>query len=136
MAYVNEKISDEDKIRINFEELKDESSWRPRPSGWTVDRATGNFLINTFWGDADDRNAKRYFFCWNGKVLRVDADTFEKKESGVLVYVWTMTGIQKLPSEIEAQRDELYSDLCRAIKCDVLERFDFYKHIEFNLIGK
>ena len=134
MAYVNEKISEEDKARINFENLKDESSWRPRPSGWTVDREAGNFLINTFWGDADDRNGKRYFFCWNGNVLRVDADWLERKESDGLVYVWTMTGIQKLPIEIEEKRKELYADLCKAVTCEELGKYDFYKRIEFNLI--
>ena len=134
MAFVTEKISDEDKQRIGFDKLTEHMGWRPRPSTWTVDRETGNFLIPVFWGSEDDRNGKTYRFCWSGQLIGIGAEWQESSESDGLIYFWRMRGRPRMPIELEPRREEMYASLQDAIDSDEQRNGPPYKRIEFTMI--
>jgi hypothetical protein len=134
MAFVTELISEEDKQRIGFDELTEHMGWHPRPSSWTVDRETGNFLINVFWGSEDDRNGVAYWFVWNGSRIGIRAEWRTSNESDGLVYSWRMTAMSVLPLELDSRREEIYASLQEAITSEKQGNTHFYKRIEFTML--
>lgn len=134
MTYVTEQISEEDKKRIDFDKLTEHMGWRPRPSTWTVDRESGNFLLNVFWGSEDDRNGKKYLFFWNGQRVGIGAEWHEARNLDGLIYFWRARDRPILPVELEARRNEIYTDLKKAVSSAVQGNSYLYNRIEFTMI--
>ena len=112
MTYVYEQMSEEDKERINLKKLT--SNWPPRPNLWAVDRATGNFIINTFWGDEEDRVGRSYLFSWNGHILRASTEFISKPNEPQISLLQFRERIA-LPPLLECERNSILKELKSAL---------------------
>lgn len=134
MAYITEQISEEDKQRIGFDKLTEHIGWRPRPSAWTVDRETGNFLINVFWGSEDDRDGREYVFFWKNYAVHIAGESKTPTTVDGLIYTWTLRGNPRLPVELESERGNMYLAFKQAITRDVQGNSHPYSRVEFSMI--
>jgi len=114
MAFVNEKISDEDKSRISsaitFEKISAQAQWIPRfpePSWRTVDREKGAFLIFLTGGGREQLpyyalaiDGQTVVFMFNVKRGGEGSDTTGTKEH------WEVHDL-RIPAVLESQREEV-----------------------------
>jgi hypothetical protein len=113
LAYQFEHISEEDKVRINFDRLT-AHMWRPKPSGWVIDRASGNWVIQDFWGDEEDRWGASFIFFWAGSIVKVTAECTETRNPTGNHYVWRLRQVPNLGSR-EGQREQFNAELLQAL---------------------
>ena len=133
MTFVTEQILEKDKQLIGFDKLTEHLGSGQRPSKWTIDTETGNFLLNVFWGSEDDRNGKKYWFSWGGHVIGVGAEWHERNESDGLIYFWRLLHRPSLASNLESKRIEMYAELQKAVTSDEQRSGAIYKRIVFTL---
>lgn len=112
MAFVNEKISEEDKARIlqiiSFEKAKALAMWIPRihePSRWTVDHETGAYLVCLVGSGREDLAYYALGIEDNFAILNLDQKVTGDGTSG-LEYYWFVQNLS-LPNHFEHRRDEI-----------------------------
>lgn len=118
MSYVWEYISEEDKQRIGYDELT-KPFWRGAPSDWSVDRETGNFLLDVTKRHEDMRNELNYLFYWQGNLIAVDA-IFKQIMHAPFVSTYELTATKKIefPSKSGLSRTAMLKELRDAIECE------------------
>ena len=77
MAFINERIPEEEKEKFNFEVFTDPDGEKPTLYKWTVDRERNAFLvlINVVGGGASGTQETEHFvLIWNQHIVRFSAD--------------------------------------------------------------
>ena len=108
--------------------------WRPRPSTWTIDPETGNFLIPVYWGSEDDRNGCEYVFFWRGYAVHIAGEFNTPTTTDGLIYTWKLRGKPLLPVELESERDDMYLTFQQAVVRNVQGNGSPYIRVEFTMI--
>ncbi|MDR3416013.1 MAG: hypothetical protein P4L83_07495 [Nevskia sp.] len=120
MPFVNEKIREEDKARIDWREF---SYWdgdkqglsRDPPSLWTIDHDRDVFFVNISLGRPDNESPT-YGLSWKGAFIRVVAkgDWESSNRKGQGHGYWEITDVE-IPSNLEPRRAEILEVLKEAI---------------------
>jgi len=106
MPFVNEKISAEDKARIN---------WKPfrivYPAFWTIDRDRDAFLVRITLGrPAPDDQSPKYILSWRGEIITAHVTGFWERRPGE----YEITSVL-IPPCLEMQRANILDVLKEAI---------------------
>lgn len=117
MAFVNEEISEEDKLKLNpantFEAKL--AGHLVRLSKWTVDHDRQSFLIFLRGARPDEGMPELYAFGWKGTVIVFSAYVSEPgnfKEG--IDLSWDVFRVE-IPSEFESQRSEILRAIQEAL---------------------
>jgi hypothetical protein len=116
MTYSSEVMSDADQRVAGFPELRD-SGGRPIAAYmWTVDRATGSYLVESNHRDRDNPHESRFVFGWNDKQFRFNAiaETSGDVSSG-LMWSWKLTWESDLPPQSSPERIAVLAELKAAL---------------------
>lgn len=117
MAFVNERISEEDRLRFNLDSIKRPTLYLQsiEPYAWTIDKDRRIFLILTKGGSEDEQNAEYFAMGWDGKVIHVKL----RNESVGLFkdHVTTTWSLEHagIPPDLQAFRAEILSALKEAL---------------------
>ncbi len=114
MAYISEKISDAEKIQIEFDKVL-ANTWRGKPSKWTIDRSSGNWLICDFWGGEDDRDGRSFLFFFNKKHIRVSTKWKEQFDGHKRNMTWTIKSCVDSNNDTIGKNAYFYSELKNAL---------------------
>lgn len=117
MAFVNERISDEDRLNFDFSHFK-----RPplyidsiEPYNWTIDRERNIVLVWTRGGTEEERNAQHFALQWKGQIVYAK---LEREAVGLnanhVTSTWRMKHLT-IPPSIEASRNEIIEALKQAL---------------------
>ena len=115
MPFVNERIPEEDKIRLNLNELirsPAPSHHCIYPSRWTVDRARNAFLIETMAGKEGQRSRAYFAFVWKDQIVKIELDRNYQSDNDS---TWTRKYIA-IPPALEGER-QIIIDLLKEALC-------------------
>jgi hypothetical protein len=112
MAFINEKISDEDKLKISsiitFEKIQALARWIPKfrvPSRWTVDRERGVFLIFLTGGGREQ--LPYYVLGIDDQVVVFNVEEKGKGDDTVgLKWDWSVHDL-RIPTNLELRKEEI-----------------------------
>lgn len=130
MAFVNEKISDQDKqvvsSIVNYEAIKAISRWVHRFSGldwWTIDRERGVYLIDLGGGGGPDDVGRMPYSVLgiDGQIVVFNVVSNGKGNAAVGVQSYKEVHNLQIPSNLESRREEI-KQLIR----DALEEREFF----------
>ncbi|MCG2593349.1 hypothetical protein LZ009_11230 [Ramlibacter sp. XY19] len=117
MAFVNERISGDDRKNFDFDVIKRPPLYREPidPSHWTIDRSRNAFLIWTLGGREDEQNAEHFALWLDGNV--VYAKLLRDSVGHFSSHVQTTWRLQKLmiPAHRESTRGEIIEVLRDAL---------------------
>ncbi len=87
MAFINEKISEKDRARINWENyqvMPYADTTRPFP--WTIDRERDAFFLRLKNADGSDSDrGDQYGLGWKGELIRIEANVEIKDRPGFMI---------------------------------------------------
>lgn len=116
MAFINEKIPDSDKARIDWSKFKAWPFSKPsRPSWWTIDREKNVFLVMLEGRGPDGERPEVYALYWNGDVIRFEANVSGQGTGKFWEIVfWKLQEID-IPVHFKESTEEILNTLKAAI---------------------
>ncbi|MCB1863344.1 MAG: hypothetical protein KDI47_16690 [Gammaproteobacteria bacterium] len=110
MAFVNERIPEEEKEKFTFEVFTHPDGEKPTLYKWTVDRQKNAFLVLTkvIGGGASGTQETEYFtLIWNQHLIKFSADaiTGGSRETGYFL-TWNVHQVE-IPQEIQDMREDI-----------------------------
>ncbi|WP_424194139.1 hypothetical protein ACMYR3_02315 [Ampullimonas aquatilis] len=116
MAFINELISEEDKVKIDWSQFKASPYFNIFESNyWTVDHARNIFLVRLSARGRENEHSEVYAMYLAGKIIRFEADMISGKgnpHTGVEVS-WKLFNVVYIPSLIKIE-DKSVLDLIEA----------------------
>jgi len=112
MAFVNEKISDEDKAKLSsiltFEKISAQAQWIPEfssPRWWTVDRERGVYLLFLTGGGREQ--LPYYVLGIDGQTVVFNVDNVGKGNQSIGIHGCYEVHDLRIPPALESRRDEI-----------------------------
>ena len=142
MNFVYEKISEEDKQRVDFEAIYGETGYikQMTPSKWTIDRISGAFMIGVVI-DREPPHIEEYALIWKGEVFRLFFEYVEtpSKIEGKLVLTEILIDIKyrygfDVPLDLKQEVINLALDAICVRNKTAFSRSSIY--LEFRAISK
>jgi hypothetical protein len=116
MAFVNEKISEEDKKRHSFLESND--YYQTPPTSWTVDRERNMFLVKRASPSPREPwlsdGILYWAFYWQGQLLDVEIHTVANGQDESETHGWThkrINAVRDRAKNTEVDANLVYDDL-------------------------
>ena len=110
MAFVNERIPEEEKEKFNFEVSTRPDGSKPTLFMWTIDRERNAYLVITsIKGGGADWGTKTTYFAlmWNSHVVRFSGiDKRSRDDTGNFILNWQIESLE-IPSPISEQKEEI-----------------------------
>jgi len=123
MSFLNEKITEEDKRRVDFSRVISPINHKPHSpmQRWTVDRQAGDFLICTRVNAREAPDDYWFTFCWQGRFIEVRLMKALEDVGATSVLTWR--GLRTAEKEFlaEVPRDE--RDACLGSLREALREF-------------
>ena len=111
MGFINEKISEEDAKKYNFETLSKllyREVWQLK-QGWTIDRDKNIFLIWLGSGQEEFFIQNKFLLWWDGQVITFSINcSGQRDQFGKRITTWDSPGFE-LPDDLKPTRDEVIS---------------------------
>lgn len=117
MAFLNEKISDQDRSKYGLDEVdKKFVVGGTKSRYWTIDRDKDMYLRQVAIGREEICYQQTWTFYWHGELLVIYLDLIDAKGSrgGPGWAHWKIRDM-KLPDSLQSQRDEIIADLKMAL---------------------
>lgn len=129
MGFINERISEADKARINWSKFKAWPFSTPsQPSWWTIDREKDVFLVMLEGRGPDGERPETYALVWKGNVIRFEADVSGQGVGKFWETVfWKLRSVD-IQAHLQQSKEEILDDLKAAI--DAHGRFFDREHIK------
>lgn len=122
MAFVNEEISENDQIRINYGSLRNPQGQRKLAGipKWTVDRERDVFLIRLGGGISREDYHILYYFLFSLKEEKIMVEAFQKRiptdDPMLGIVIYQVTKLQ-LPENFRTSRKKVLQLLEEAFSC-------------------
>lgn len=117
MAFVNERISEEDKLRFNLGSIMRPPNYSDpiRLVDWTVDKDRKIFLVWTKGSSEDERNSVYFALGWGGEIIHLKL--LKNSVGQIKEHVDTTWNIEHawIPPALQASRKEIISALKEAL---------------------
>src|ERR1700724_1363866 len=116
MPFINEKIPDADKSRIDwtrFRRDRRDTTGLQLATGWTIDRDRDAFFVQLHTGNTEWGTKPVYALCLRGNIIRIvtaGPDSYSQKDTGI----WEIEEID-LPPHLEAERPQIIEIIKEAI---------------------
>ncbi|HZR35302.1 MAG TPA: hypothetical protein VFA75_07985 [Nevskia sp.] len=116
MPFINEKIGEADKARIDWTKFKtipnDSDPGMRDPDWWTIDRERDVFFICIHPGGPDGGGVPTYALSWKGALIRIYAKGIWEIEN---LGDWEIAGLQIPPDLLQSQSSEILQVLKEAL---------------------
>lgn len=117
MAFVNERVSDEDAKKYDFKSLAPRigrEEWQLK-QGWVIDRARNVFLIWLGRGQEEFAMQQRFLLWWEGQEIAVSINgTGKGNPFGRFEMTWDSPAFS-FPSDLKVTRKEVISTFKEAL---------------------
>jgi hypothetical protein len=117
MKFINEYISDEDKQRYDFSQIKRPPTYREPidPRSWTISTERDVFLIWTAGGNEEERNAVHFSLWWSSFPIpiKLSIESSGHIQSHIAV-TWSLLEM-RLPKHLESSRQQIENALKSAL---------------------
>lgn len=112
MAFINERIPESDKARIDWSKFKAWSFSKPsHPSWWTIDREKDVFLVMLEGRGPDGERPEVYALYWKGDVIRFEADVSGQGTGKFWETVFWRLQAVDIPASLKKSTEEILNDL-------------------------
>ena len=110
MAFINERIPEEEKEKFTFEVTTRPDGSKPTLYKWTIDRERNAFLLTTkkSGGDAGGSETITYFvLVWNSHVVQFSGSYERSRDNaGKITQNWNIENLE-IPSSISDLKEEI-----------------------------
>lgn len=115
MAFVNEFISEPDFADYGIAAINRRYNKTDSDAQWTIDRARDIYLRRVFSGRFEFAGDHGYMLYWKGEVIELELRETGETEPDLTGWTHYVLLKMKLPTQLEARRAEIFSDLKQAL---------------------